>query len=72
MIDLYKKYCDWIDESVYEGLTDEEYEELREEHHEKYGLLDVLRPDAPPEAVEAWKEDCRLTKEAEAEGKILD
>ena len=71
MLDLYKKYYNWIDRSIYEGKSLEECEELQEENKKKYGLNHVLRKDAPPEAVAAWEEDCRQTREADAEGLIL-
>lgn len=32
----------------------------------------VLRPDAPPEAVEAYKEYCHIDEEAAAQGYIID
>ena len=72
MIDLYKKYYDWIDWSVYDGLDVDEQDELEQEHVRKYGLNHILKPDAPPEAVAAWKEDARVTKEAASRGEIVD
>ena len=71
-MDLYKEYYDYIDWSVYDGLSLEEQEALEEEHRKKYGLNHVLKPDAPPEAVEAWKEDARRTREADQKGEIID
>lgn len=71
MPDYYKLYCDWIDWSVYDGLSDEEQDELEAEHVEKYGLNHILRPDAPKEAVEAWEADAKQTREAEERGVIL-
>lgn len=72
MLSYYEIYYDWIDWSVYDGLSMEEQEELEEEHAKKYGLNHVLRPDAPPEAVEAWKADAELTREADKRGEIID
>ncbi len=72
MGELYKKYCDWIDWSVYEGLDDDEGDALEEEHFKKYGLNHVLRKDAPPEAVAAWEEDARQSRNAAARGMIID
>ncbi len=69
---LYKKYSRWIDESIYEGLDNDECDELQDKLAEKYGVPCVLRPDAPPEAVAAWKEDGRITGEAWAKGIIID
>ena len=71
-LELFKRYNDWIDWSVYDGLDLEEADALEEEHAEKYGVSHVLRPDAPPEAVAAWDEDCRQTKKAREEGIIID
>ena len=71
MRDFYKEYYDWIDWSVYEGLSDEESDELEAEHVKKYGLNHVLRSDAPPEAVAAWKADAEQTKEARKRGEII-
>ena len=71
MPDYYKIYYDWIDWSVYDGLTEDERDELEAEHHEKYGLNHVLRPDAPKEAVEAWELDAAQTRRAEKAGEIL-
>lgn len=71
MPDYYKQYCDWIDWSVYDGLSVEESDALEEEHVEKYGLNHVLRPDAPKEAVEAWKLDAIQTREAREAGIII-
>ena len=70
--DLYRKYCDWIDWSVYDGLDVDEADELEEEHIRKYGLNHVLKSDAPPEAVRAWKEDARIEKEARKRGEVID
>ena len=72
MTDLLSKYWDWIDESIYDGLTDEEAEELDEENTRKNGIRFVLKKDAPPEAVAAWKEDGRLRKEATERGVVID
>lgn len=72
MFDFYKQYYDWIDWSVYEGLSVDESDTLEEEHELKYGVSHVLRSDAPPEAVEAWKKDCELSKEARETGLIID
>ena len=71
MPDYYKLYYDWIDWSVYEGLSDEEQDELEEEHIEKYGVNHILKKDAPREAVEAWKKDCEQTILARAKGEII-
>ncbi len=71
MPDYYEQYCDWIDWSVYDGLSIEESDALEEEHVEKYGLNHVLRPDAPKEAVEAWKADAKQTREAREAGIII-
>lgn len=70
-MDYYKQYYDWIDWSVYDGLTDEEQEELEAEHVEKYGLNHVLKPDAPPEAVEAWEKDAIQSRRAAESGEII-
>lgn len=71
MNDLYKLYYDWIDWEMFDGLSDEETEELENKNRDKYGLNYILKPGAPLEAVNAWKEDARRTREAEKEGKIL-
>ena len=71
MDDLYKKYYDWIDWSVYDGLSVDEQDELEEKHREKYGLNHILKPGAPLEAVMAWREDARRTREADKEGDII-
>ena len=72
MLSLFKQYYDWIDDSIYDGLTEEEADALEGRIEEKYGLLHILRKDAPPEAVAAWKEDSRVTMEAKKQGLILD
>lgn len=72
MGDLYKQYCDWIDWSIYEGLSEEESDELEEKNRKKYGLNHILRADAPLEAVKAWREDARRTREADKKGEIID
>lgn len=71
-MDLYKEYCDWIDWSVYDGLSLEEQEDLEEEHKRKYGLNHILRKDAPPEAVRAWREDALRTRKADKKGLVID
>ena len=58
--------------NFYDGLDDEESDALEEEHLKKYGLNHILRKDAPPEAVAAWKEDARQSKEADARGMTID
>lgn len=76
LLDLYFK---WIDYSIFDGLdpdnNDEDYAkycEICDKLSAKYGVECVLRPDAPPEAVAAWKEDGRRTAEAAAQGYIID
>ena len=71
MGDLYEIYSPYIDWEIYEGLSDEEVEELQEKNFKKYGLNHILRADAPLEAVKAWREDAKRTKAARKEGKIL-
>ena len=71
MPDYYKQYYDWIDWSVYDGLSDDERDALEAEHVRKYGLNHVLKPDAPPEAVKAWKLDAEQTREAAKRGEII-
>ena len=70
-MDHYKEYYDWIDWSVYDGLSTEEQDKLEEEHRKKYGVNHVLKPNAPYEAVLAWREDGRQTREADKKGFIL-
>lgn len=70
MDDLYKKYYDWIDWSIYDGLSDEEREEVEEKNRQKYGINHILKAGAPLEALLAWKEDAMQTREADKEGKI--
>ena len=72
MGELFKLYCEWIDDSIFDGLNYDEADDLEEELTEKYGVPHILRKDAPPEAVEAWKEDCRISKKARTEGNIID
>ena len=62
---LYIQYAEWIDHSVYEGLSQEEREKLEEEHKREYGLNHVLRADAPESAVEAWKRQGQRAREGE-------
>ena len=69
---LFAQYYDWIDWSVYEGLSLEEQDELEEEHRRKFGLNHILKVDAPQSAVEAWEEDARRTREADKKGVIID
>ncbi len=69
---LFKKYSEWVDTSIYQGLSDEERKALKSKIVRETGLTWVLRPDAPPEAVEAWKADSKETKEAWAKGYIID
>lgn len=77
-VELLMLYSDWIDYSIFDGLDtdkDDDYEkycEISDELGDKYGVECVLRPDAPPEAVAAWKEDGRRTAEANAKGYIID
>jgi hypothetical protein len=71
MDDLFKQYYDWIDWDMFEGLSEEEQEALEEKNRKKYGLNYILKPGAPLEAIKAWKEDARQTREAEAKGEIL-
>lgn len=77
-VELLMIYSDWIDYSIFDGLDtddDEDYAkycEMCDELGDKYGVECVLRPDAPPEAVAAWKEDGRRTAEANAKGITLD
>lgn len=72
MLDLYRKYYDWIDWDMFDGLSDEEREKLEDKNREKYGLNYILRSDAPLEAVLAWREDARQSKEADKDGEIID
>ena len=72
MSDLYKEYYKWIDWSVYDGLSSEERADLEEKHRKKYGINHILKAGAPKEAVMAWREDAKQTREAEKEGKIID
>ncbi len=78
-VELFDLYFKWIDYSIFDGLdpdnNDDDYEkygEICDELGDKYGVECVLRPDAPPEAVAAWKEDGRRTAEANAQGYIID
>jgi len=71
MDDLYKAYYDWIDWSLYDGLSDDEQEELEEKNRKKYGLNHILKPGAPLSAVKAWREDARRTREADKEGIVI-
>ena len=56
MTELLEKFCDWLDGSAL--VT------------ENGGF--VLRPDAPPEAAEAYEEYCRIKKKATEKGIIID
>lgn len=71
MPDYYEQYYDWIDWSVYDGLSEEEREKLEEKHIDQYGLSQVLKPDAPPEAYDAWRKDAIRTIQAKKEGEIV-
>ncbi len=77
-VELMMIYDKWVDNSVFDGLdtlNDDDYEkycEICDELTDKYGIACVLRPDAPPEAVAAWKEDGRRTAEAAKQGFIID
>ena len=71
MPDYFEQYYDWIDWDVYKGLSLREQHELQAKHKEKYGLNHILKPGAPLEAVMAWREDARRTREADEEGKII-
>ena len=69
---LFAQYYDWIDWSVYEGLSLEKRDELEEEHRRQFGLNHILKACAPQSAVEAWGEDARRTREADKKGIIID
>lgn len=70
--ELMELYDGWEDNSIYDGLDDDEAWDLNEELQEKYGLAYILRPDAPPEAVAAWKQHSKMIMEAAARGIIVD
>ena len=71
MDDLFKTYEPYIDWSVYEGLSDEESDELEAKHFKKYGVNHILKVGAPVKAILAWKEDGKRNKEAFERGEIL-
>ncbi len=70
--ELWLLYRDWIDYSIYDGLDDDQADELMEKLEEECGATDPLRPDAPPEAVAAWEERNRRNREAARQGIIID
>lgn len=72
MSELWEKYKDWIDESIYDGLTDEEHDELEDKLEKEFGMSWILRKDAPQEAVSAWEEESRIRLEAAKKGIIVD
>ena len=71
MDDLYKRYFDWIDWDEYKGLSSEEQAELEEKNKKKFGLNHTLKAGAPLDAVNAWKEDAKRTREADKKGIII-
>lgn len=71
MPDYYKIYYPYIDWSIYEGLSDEEADELSDKNREKYGLSHILKAGAPLEAVKAWREDARRSREADRQGLVI-
>ena len=71
MNDLYKKYYDWIDWSIYDGLSMSERFALEAKNRAKYGVNHILKAGAPKEAVMAWREDAKQTRDADKEGRII-
>ena len=69
--DLYKQYYDWIDWSEFDGLSLEEQDDLEDKNQEKYGLPYTLKANAPIEALKAWREDAKRTREANKKGEII-
>ena len=69
--DLFKSYCDWIDWSEFDGLSLEEQDDLEDKNQKEYGVPYKLKPDAPPEAREAWRKDGIITREANRIGLVI-
>ena len=55
--DLFAVVEPWINDSVYDGLSDEEAQAMAKRILDEFGLEYVLKPNAPEEAMEAY---CRL------------
>lgn len=75
MFELWLRYKDWIDDSIFDGIDDEDIDAqdaIIEQIQEKYCMGCVLRPDAPKDAKDAWEEESRLRKQARAEGIMID
>ncbi len=62
----FEKVFEWFEDVA--GMTEEEYDAYQDACCEKYGIGHALRPDAPPDVVEKFKELCEIERKQSRTG----